>query len=75
MYIYETKTPIPRAGAGGDDPMLIGIIIHLIVPKQDPSSASQRAPRSVRFFLVGVIVGEDCRAVGEKWIYPAARAF
>ncbi|KAJ0987335.1 hypothetical protein J5N97_005691 [Dioscorea zingiberensis] len=40
-----------------------------------PSSAGRRAPRSVRFCPVGVLVGEDCRPCGEKWIYPAARAF
>ncbi|XP_039144612.1 protein BIG GRAIN 1 [Dioscorea cayenensis subsp. rotundata] len=40
-----------------------------------PSSASRRAPRSVRFCPVGVVVGEDCRPVGEKCIYPAAGAF
>ncbi|KAJ0981190.1 hypothetical protein J5N97_009445 [Dioscorea zingiberensis] len=40
-----------------------------------PSSAGRSAgKRSVRFWPVGVLVGEDCRPCGSRWIYGGDRA-
>lgn len=40
-----------------------------------PSSAGRSSgKRSVRFWPVGVLVGEDCRPCGSRWIYGGDRA-